>query len=236
LLREITKDVAIGLRDQLREVRHAIRDKRHDRQTSRQNGSAPDIREILGRAASVIDETLTAAESVSRQVLPLPADDGAIRGYRAYFGHEDGERRFRHDFYAAFKVVQRSNSTNPRPFPEARLARVHQAVMNRHGEIVSHLASAAEVELNRGVAAMAAAMLIELLDGERPESFDVAATVCLAAAIATLHPAEVSDRDLIDAAAAAIGARRDRLERAWRSRAPVAELTDVFATLLPLLP
>ncbi|MDH4983997.1 hypothetical protein QEZ47_00175 [Aminobacter anthyllidis] len=258
MLRSLSEDVVVNIKDRLRDVRHLLRASRHDnpggprRPPVAEPFSPPvEIERLLGRAASVVDDTLTVAETVSRTLLPIVrAGDGArLHGFDAYFAtgrtaSVEGERLFRRDLYAAFKASQGQEASNRAPLHEAGFSQAHLAIRKKHGELLAAMHTANPNSRLEAVAALAAATLVELL-ASQPLSGDEAATgsrlvplapMTLAAAIVTLSPSGMSDTDLMEATGLAVDARRERILRALDSTEPVKELGAIFRVLLAHLP
>ncbi len=259
MLRSLSEDVVVNIKDRLRDVRHLLRASRHDnpggprRPPVAEPFSPPvEIERLLGRAASVVDDTLTVAETVSRTLLPIVrAGDGArLHGFDAYFANGrtasvEGERLFRRDLYAAFKASQGQEASNRAPLHEAGFSQAHLAIRKKHGELLAAMQTANPDTRLDAVAAVAAATLVELLVSQ-PLSGDKAADVgsrlvplapmTLAAAIVTLSPSGMSDADLLEAVGMAVDARRERILLALESTEPVKELGAIFRVLLAHLP
>ena len=242
MLRSLSREVAVGLRDQMREVRHLVRANRHDSSRfarGRAGPPAPEIERLMSHAASFIDDTLTMAHTV----LPIGRTDQAkLHGYDAYFAGEEGARAFRHDVYSAFKALMREREPNPRPVHEMRLARAHDAIRKAHPGMISALAAAQGPARLRSVADMAAATAAALIGAH---AFDGASedadlrpivAVVLAIGLATLNHRGVSDRELLDSSAIAADSRHDRIVRAMRGDDPVSDLAAIFEPLLAVLP
>lgn len=255
MLRSLSEDVVVNIKDRLRDVRHFVRSSRHDnpggpRRPQMAEPFAPpaEIERLLGRAASVVDDTLSAAETVSRTLLPIiRAGDGAkLHGFDTYFAtgrSVEGERLFRRDLYAAFKTSPRQDGGNRMPLHEAGFSQAHLAIRKKHGELLTAMHEASAESRLEAVAIVAAATLVELLVSQSGnEATDAAAglvplaPMLLAAAILTLSPSGMSDADLLEAAEMAVDARRERITIALASADPVKELGAIFQVLLAHLP
>lgn len=248
MLRSLSRDVAVGLKDQLREVRHLIRSGRHDRDdpaaAALPRAPTPEIDRLMSRAASVIDDTLTIAETVSQTVLPIAKPRGAkLHGYDAYFSTAEGERAFRHDLYAVFKALDSAGNPNPRPIPETRLAAAHHAIRQVAADAIAGLATDS-AELRLAAISQVAAVTVEQLvkagavaaPADRAPDLRPLATVALAIGLATLNHRDVSDRELLESSALAADMRHDRIATAWAAPDRGGELAKVFQTLLAVLP
>lgn len=257
MLRSLSEDVVVNIKDRLRDVRHLVRASRHDNpggprrpQVAEPFAPPAEIERLLGRAASVVDDTLTVAETVSRSLLPIiRASNGArLHGFDTYFATGrtaavEGERLFRRDLYAALKASPRLSADDRTPLHEAGFSQAHLAIRRNHGELLAAMRTAGPNSRLDAVAAVAAATLVELLASQQPSGDGVTgpdlvplAPVALAAGIATLSPSGMSDVDLLEAAGLAIEARRDRIMRALDGATPVEDLGAIFRVLLAHLP
>lgn len=260
MLRSLSEDVVVNIKDRLRDVRHFIRSSRHDnpgglRRLQPADFPPAEIERLLGRAASVVDDTLTVAETVSLSLLPIvrPDDGARLHGFETYFALDrtaavEGERLFRRDVYAALKAWLRLRTDNPPLIHEASFSQAYQAIRRKHGELLAAMRNAGRADRLDAVAAVTAATLVELLAsqplqlagidetvGAHP-NLQPLAPVALAAGIATLSPSGMNDADLIESAGMAAEARRDRIARALDGADPVRDLTAIFAVLLAHLP
>ncbi|WP_378941792.1 hypothetical protein [Mesorhizobium sp. ANAO-SY3R2] len=262
MLRSLSEEVVVNLKDRLRDVRHFVRASRHDNPGGPRRPAGtepfappPEIERLLGRAASVVDDTLTVAETLSRSLLPIvrPDDGARLHGFDTYFATGstaavEGERLFRRDVYAALKAGMGKRTDNQPPLHEASLAQAHQAIRRKHGTVLGAMREAGPDTRLDAVAEVAAATLVELLASQQFQSgpaedasddypgLQALAPVALAAGIATLSASGLSDADLIESASMAVEARRDRIVRVLHGAEPVKELAAVFRTLLAHLP
>lgn len=255
MLRSLSEDVVVNIKDRLRDVRHLVRSSRHDNpggprrpQMAEPFAPPPEIERLLGRAASVVDDTLTVAETVSRTLLPMVRtnDSARLHGLDSYFASgrsasAEGERLFRRDLYAAFKALPRNDANTP--LHETGFSQAHLAIRKKHGELLTNMREADSDSRLEKVAVVAAATLVELLasqpvpDGaDTPPALVPLAPMVLAAAILTLSPSGMSDADLLEAAGMAVDARRERILRALDGADPVNELGAIFRVLLAHLP
>ncbi|RWE29805.1 MAG: hypothetical protein EOS78_29310 [Mesorhizobium sp.] len=266
MLRQISEDVRVNLKDRLREVRDIIRQSRHDG-----SGDASALREatsylppfpgkgiegLLSHAASAVDEALSIAESFVPHERPIRVDGTTVKGLGTYFpaGDEDqqlnAERLFRRDMYYLTKAVLAGLKIDHARIHEAGFAAAHAAMRKRHGELLAALAAPGAGL--QAIAATCAALLIELLD-QRPIRFGEAAPetnaaggraldisclapVVLACGLATTGRDGAPEPDMLEIAILAADIRRDRIVQACAKASPVDELTPVFATLLAHLP
>lgn len=256
MLRSLSEEVVVNIKDRLRDVRHFVRASRHDNPGGPRRppmaepfAPPPEIERLLGRAASVVDDTLTMAETVSLSLLPIvrPNDGARLHGFDTYFAAgadaSAGERLFRRDLYAALKSWTRERGDALPLLHEASFSQAHLAVRRKHQDVLAAMAAASPENRLDAVAAVAAATLVELLASQpaQPEAGPHAglqplAPVVLAAGIATLSPSGMSDADLFEAAGMAVEARRERIVRALEGAAPVTDLATVFGALLAHLP
>jgi len=254
MLRSLSEDVVVNIKDRLRDMRHLVRSSRHDNpggprrpQMAEPFAPPPEIERLLGRAASVVDDTLTVAETVSRTLLPMvrTSDSARLHGLDSYFASgrsasAEGERLFRRDLYAAFKVLPRNDADTP--LHEAGFSQAHLAIRKKHGALLTAMYMADADGRLETVAAVAAATLVELLASQPLSGDEVApaliplAPMVLAAAILTLSPSGMSDADLLEAAGMAVDARLERILRALDGADPVNELGAIFRVLLAHLP
>ncbi|MBZ9678218.1 hypothetical protein [Mesorhizobium sp. ES1-1] len=178
MLRQISEDVRVNLKDRLREVRDIIRQSRHDG-----TGEASAVREatsllptfpgkgiegLLSHAASAVDEALSIAESFVPHERPIRVDGTTVKGLGTYFpaGNEDrqlsAERLFRRDMYYLTKAVLAGLKIDNARIHEADFAAVHVAMRKRHGGLLATLATP-DAGL-RPIAAACAALLVECLN------------------------------------------------------------------------
>lgn len=184
MLRQISEDVRVNLKDRLREVRDAIRQSRHD-----STGDASILREatshlppfpgkgiegLLGHAASAVDEALSIAESFVPHERPIAVDGTTVKGLGTYFpaGNEDrqlsAERLFRRDMYYLTKAVLGGLKIENARIHEADFAAVHASMRKRHGDLLAPLA-APDPGL-QAISAACSALLVECLN-QRPVRF-----------------------------------------------------------------
>ncbi|BAB50466.1 hypothetical protein B5V01_20870 [Mesorhizobium erdmanii] len=264
MLRQISEDVRVNLKDRLREVRDIIRQSRHDG-----TGDASVLREatshlppfpgkgiegLLSHAASAVDEALSIAESFVPHERPIKVDGTTVKGLGTYFpaGNEDqqlsAERLFRRDMYYLTKAVLAGLKIDNARIHEADFAAAHATMRKRHGDLLAALtAPGAGLQ---AIAATCAALLAELLNqrpvhlgeaapetaGERALDISCLAPVVLACGLATTGRDGAPEPDMLEIAILAADIRHDRIAQACAKASPVEELTPVFATLLAHLP
>ncbi|MBZ9740888.1 MULTISPECIES: hypothetical protein [unclassified Mesorhizobium] len=266
MLRQISEDVRVNLKDRLREVRDIIRQSRHDgaseasllREATSHLPPFPGkgIEGLLSHAASAVDEALSIAESFVPHERPIRVDGTTVKGLGTYFpaGDEEqqlsAERLFRRDMYYLTKAVLAGLKIDNARIHEAGFAAVHAAMRKRRGEMLAAL-TAPDAGL-QAIAATCSALLVECL-GQRPIRFGDAAPdavamgdkalevsclapVVLACGLATTGRDGAPEPDMLEIAILAADIRRDRIVQACAKASPVDELTPVFATLLAHLP
>ncbi|PWJ87165.1 hypothetical protein C8D77_11814 [Mesorhizobium loti] len=265
MLRQISEDVRVNLKDRLREVREIIRQSRHDG-----SGDASVLREatshlppfpgkgiegLLSHAASAVDEALSIAESFVPHERPIKVDGTTVKGLGTYFpvGSEDrqlsAERLFRRDMYYLTKAVLAGLNIDNARIHEADFAAVHATMHKRHGDLLAALAAPGAGL--QAIAASCSALLVECLN-QRPVRFAEAAPetpvggraldisclapLALACGLATTGRDGAPEPDMLEIAILAADIRHDRIVQACAKASPIAELTPVFATLLAHLP
>lgn len=261
MLREISEEVRINLKDRLREMRHAIRRHRHDTGNAsvlppppggRAPFPLPEIDGLVSRAISVFDDAMTMAETLvphdgRGHSKPMPFDTY----FRPAGSLLDGERAFRRDMYHLAKSILARRGAVAEPVQEAGFAAVHAAMLHQHGELLKPLESdATETERTAQAAALCAALLVELLrarpvrprlpqgkvanvlEAETILAVSVLAPMVLTVALTSSGTDTENGSDLLDIAALAVEARLDRIIPACRAADPAAELTPIFAMLI----
>jgi hypothetical protein len=261
MLREISEEVRINLKDRLREMRHAIRRHRHDTGDAsvlppppggRTPFPLPEIDGLVSRAVSVFDDAMTMAETLvphdgRGHSKPMPFDTY----FRPAGSLLDGERAFRRDMYYLAKSMLARRNAVAEPVQEAGFAAVHAAMLRQHGHLFQPLKpDAGETERTARAAALCAALLVELLrarpvrprlpegrianvlEAETVLAVSVLAPMALAVALASSDADAENSSDLLDIAALAVEARLDRIMPACRAADPAAELTPIFAMLI----
>ncbi|MBA3447088.1 MAG: hypothetical protein H0T56_05715 [Pseudaminobacter sp.] len=176
MLRQISEDVRVNLKDRLRDVRHVVRQGRHGRlpgiEASGREAFPPAriIEDLLAHAAGVVEDAMSMAQS-----LALVERFGDRRGAAAkslvfYFGESGrssptGERAFRRDMYSLAKAVAAEKKIADALIYEADFAAVHASIRKRHAGLLAAIQAKAGTEDHvAAVAALCAALLIEFLD------------------------------------------------------------------------
>lgn len=259
MLREISEEVRINLKDRLREVRDAIRRHRHDNAGpglpslpgGRTPFPLPEIEGLIGRAVSAFDDAMSVAETL------VPLDGGHVRprSFAIYFrsGGEtlEGERAFRRDMYYLARSMLARCKAAADPVQEAGFAAVHAAMLRQHGDLLHPAGGeAGDTQFIAGIAQLCAALSVELLrarpvrprlpegstanvlEAENMLAVSILVPLALASALASAGAETEPGADLLDMAAIAVEARLDRIVPACRAADPVAELTPIFAMLI----
>lgn len=265
MLREISEEVRVNLKDRLRDIRHAVRRRRHDSAPAASawnSGREPfPIREIeglLGHAASAFDDAMSAAEGL---VPRERSGEAAAKGFGAYFPAREGgqplagERAFRRDMYHLAKAVLAHKKIDGARVHEASFTAVHAVMRARHGDLLARLGRepgwTAQISLAAG---LSSALLVEFLrhrplrladtasaaarpaDLGRSAEISCLAPIALACGLATLAEDATAQPDLLEIATLATDARLDRIAPACDGAGALNDLTAIFATLLAHLP
>lgn len=208
MLRELSEDVRILVKDRLRDFRSVVRQHRHDHAPAgRKPAPVKDqqfpIREIeglLGHAASAFDDVLTLAESLAPRGDPKRAPVAGPQPLQSYFRSRgesklDGERAFRRDLYRLAKLVLEQKKLHDFRIRESDFAAVHDALERRDAELIMRLhTEQARDERVSLVAALSSSLFVELVrrqpitlivadpDAQESDNFARAVVVnCLAA-------------------------------------------------------
>jgi hypothetical protein len=264
MLRQISEDVRVNLKDRLRDVRHVIRQSRHDHARNAAveaegrlppPSAAKGLEDLLGHAASVVDDAMSLAESLVPHERPASADAASVKSFDHYFRSNgrgfalDGERAFRRDMYYLAKAIATRKTTGAPRIYEASLAAAHAAMRKRHADLIAELDIAAEPDERVAVAAvLSAALLIELVE-HRPIRFGESAQgrnldleirflapLALACGLATIGADDLPAADMLEITMLAADVRHDRVVQAYGKADRLGELTTVFAVLLAHLP
>ncbi|MBJ6718802.1 hypothetical protein I2750_00705 [Bacillus sp. PR5] len=261
MLRILSEEIAVNLKDRLREVRYMIRRNRHEslqvEQSATRPGEIVSPELLLGHAASVMDKALTTAETISISLISsnpnVHNSTPHVKSLSVYFGAgAEGARAFRKDMYYLTKEVLRRHQLQNVLIQEAAFVTVHARMMQKHGSLLKSVFSAEAGDRKIVATAKAvAAMFLELLD-ERPVRFisldghcDPQAprrfeTTCFAAVgvacgLATAKAADLAGVDPLESAILALDVRHDRLMQAAEDR-DEAQLEVLFQTLIAHLP
>jgi hypothetical protein len=177
MLRELSEDVRILVKDRLRDFRSIVRQHRHDHaQGGRQATGAKEqtlaargIEGFLGHAASAFDDMMTLAENLA----PRPGTPGSTgsgpQPLQSYFRAAgdatlDGERAFRRDLYRLAKLALQKNGLHDFRILESDFAAVHETLeKNCAGPIARLHARTEQDERIALVAALSASLFVELV-------------------------------------------------------------------------
>lgn len=263
MLRQISEDVRVNLKDRLRDVRHVIRQSRHDQarnaalESERHpapSSPAKGFEDLIGHAASVVDDAMSLAESLVPHERPASADAATVKGFDRYFPTGgrgpslDGERAFRRDMYYLAKAIAAKGGAGAPRIYEASLAAAHTSMRKRHADLIAELDIVSEPDERIAVvAALSAALLIELVeqnpirfaeDRRRGPDREIRflAPLVLACGLATIGVDDLPAADMLEITILAADVRHERIVQAYGKADPFSELTNVFAVLLAHLP
>lgn len=177
MLRELSEDVRILVKDRLREFRSAVRQHRHDH--AQVGEKAPDLRDqqfpireiegLLGHAASAFDDVMTLAESLApgggRKRSPVAGPQPLQSYFRAQGDSRlDGQRAFRRDLYRLAKLVLEQKKLHDFRIRETDFAAVHDALEERDAELIARLHSEQNSDERVSlVAALSSSLFVELV-------------------------------------------------------------------------
>ena len=218
MLRELSEDVRILVKDRLRDLRSIVRQHRHDhapvggKAAEAKNQPFP-IREIeglLGHAVSAFDDVMTLAETFAPRPGSASASVSGPRPLQSYFrargdSQLDGGRAFRRDLYRLAKLALEQKGLHDFRILESDFAAVHGALEKRDAELIAKLhAETAWDQRVLLVAALSASLFIELVRHEPikmpvpgQETIDIgrtAAVNCLAAIAIACQAARAAGR------------------------------------------
>ncbi|WP_048644756.1 hypothetical protein [Nitratireductor soli] len=251
MLRDASEEAAVHLKDRLRDMRDFLRALRHDQNApARPQGRLSQVEGIIGRAVSVVDDTLTLAESVSHTVLPgrQGSSTFVLRPLIAYFVPDPagGERAFRRHMYRAAKSLAATLEDGDAPvLRETFFTGAHTEIRRRHGHLLLALRDAPRPVARPITASLLAALLQEICrqalseegfeHGRQEPCIRCFAPGLLASALLMLDDG-VDAADLLEIAALGIAARSERMARGLQADRPIADLTAIFESLLTHLP
>ncbi|OQM77290.1 hypothetical protein [Manganibacter manganicus] len=149
MLREISEEVRVNLKDRLRDVRHVVRQHRHDSPAVERSGETArarpffprrEIEGLLGHAISAFDDAMGLAQTL----VPRTHSGNTHRpkGFAAYFPADgqsglDAERAFRRDMYSLTRMMlARRKLVNVRVH-EADFVAIHAAMRRRHQPLLA---------------------------------------------------------------------------------------------------
>jgi hypothetical protein len=250
MIRDISSEIVVSLKDRLRDVRHLIRASRQDSKPVPQD--LPDI--LFDTAARAVDKALTAAETIS---ISLVSQDPAAhsttieaRSLDVYFPADanKGEALFRRDVYYLTKRIFSVLGSRNALIHESTFASVHATMIRRYGAL---LFGAKDGDLN-DISEVCAQLAIELqsqyqsahlpLPGYTRQQPDLDtqylcfSAIALAIGLATYADHEPGDERLVESALLALQARQDKFNQAIDASDRVKALSDLFGFLIPHLP
>lgn len=180
MLRELSEDVRILVKDRLRDFRSIVRQHRHDRtpagpklpEAKEQPFPIREIEGFLGHAVSAFDDVMTLAESLAPRAGLGAAPVSGPQPLQSYFREQgelrlDGERAFRRDLYRLAKLVLERKHLHGFRILESDFAAVHDALERRDADLIARLhAEAGREERISLVAALSSSLLVELVRHE----------------------------------------------------------------------
>ncbi len=248
MLRTLSDEIAVTIRDRLRDMRYVIR---RTRAAARAPESGPPTPEaLLGQAASVVDAALTAAETISLSLVSSePSRHHSaprMRAFGFYFAGGEGARAFHGDMYYFLKEILRRHRIADALIHEAAFAAIHERMARKYRRLLVE-----RTDEEEAATATAAALFLDVM-AERPvrlappddeagqcglleAEITGAAAASLFCALSTVKPAEVAEADPLESILLAIGARYERLAAAAAMR-DAKKLEALFATLVAHLP
>ena len=251
MIRDISNEIVVSLKDRLRDVRHLIRANRQTAQPAPQ--SLPDI--LFGKAARAVDKALTTAETIS---ISLVSHDPAAhtttieaRSLDAYFPTDNsaGEAPFRRDVYYLTKRLLSILGSDNALIHEATFSAVHAKMICHH---TARLRVAMKSRELNDIATISAILTYELLAHYRSEPWGLPAhqatqpdkttvslcfsSIALAIGLATYADHEPGDEKLIESALLALQARQEKFDYTTAAPDRLRALSDLFAFLIPHLP
>ncbi|PQZ50110.1 hypothetical protein CQ052_12545 [Ochrobactrum sp. MYb15] len=261
MLRILSEEIAVNLKDRLREVRCMIRRNRHEslqgEQASSRPGEIVSPELLLGHAASMMDKALTTAETISISLISsnpnVHNSAPHVRSLSVYFGAgAEGARAFRKDMYYLTKEVLRRHQLQNVLIQEAVFVTVHARVMRKHGALLKGVFAAEAgdkkvAETAKAITAMFLELLAEKpvrfisLDGHcDPQALRKFETMCFAAVglacgLATAKAGDLEGVDPLESAILALDARHERLMQAAEDR-DQSQLENLFQTFIAHLP
>lgn len=246
MLRDISNDIVVNLKDRLRDVRHLIRASRQDAAPTPQE--LPEF--VLDKVARVMDKAFTTAETVS---ISLISNDPAAhstaieaRCLGAYFPVEasTGEALFGRDVYYLTKHILTVLGSHNALIHEASFTSVHAAMIRRHAILISAAKKGDPADIARACAVLAMELQMHSQTSPllTPNTFSAAksylcfSAIALAIGLATYADNEPGGEKLVESALLALQARPEKIERARGANDNGRTLTDLFAFLIPHLP
>jgi hypothetical protein len=259
MLREISEDVRVRLKDRLRDLRSMVRERRHDHartvsplaEAKDQPFPVREIEGILGHAVSAFDDVMTLAERLAPSRIPGGSLIFAPRPLQEYFRLQpdaalDGARAFRRDLYRLAKLALQQKNLVDFRISESAFASVHGALEKSDAGSIARLHSEMNDEERLPlVAGLAARLFVELVRhepirlatteqqvAERPAAVvNSLAAIAIACGLATLDLEGAPGRELMEVANLAVDVRGERIGAAL-DMDRFDELTRLFEGLL----
>jgi hypothetical protein len=239
MLREISEDVRVRLKDRLRDLRSMVRERRHDHarvagplaETRDQSFPVREIEGILGHAVSAFDDVMTLAERFAPSRSPGGSMVFAPQPLQEYFRLQpdaglDGARAFRRDLYRLAKLALQQKHLAGFRIRESDFASVHDALEKNDASSIARLHSEMGEERLPLVAGLTARLFVELVrhepirlaattDQQVPERSAAAvnslAAIAIACGLATLDLEGAPGRELMEVATLAVDVRGERI-------------------------
>lgn len=240
MLREISGGISSQARDRLRDLREALQARRREsegRQT-RHGLLPPEIEHIIDHAAGAIDDTMTAARSLSLAVFPELTDARlALLPLERYFAAEDGGRLFRHHIYRAARIAgARSGPAAAGLVRETVLHDAFIAARRQCGRALAALRMPGPAEARATSAAEICAVLMHEIVAPATAAAPGMRVGCYAPGLLASAWASVDGRPYVpqtlELAMLAVGARQERLAAAAAADDPVEALSALFESML----
>ena len=252
MIRDISNEIVVSLKDRLRDVRHLIRANRQAAQPAPQ--TLPDI--LFGKAARAVDKALTTAETIS---ISLVSHDPAAhtttieaRSLDAYFptDNSDGEALFRRDVYYLTKRLLSILGSDNALIHEATFSAVHAKMICRHAARLRAAMKEPRAERYRNSlrnpCVRTAIATTDPNRGHCPRTTQRNRTrrtvslcfssIALAIGLATYADHEPGEEKLVESALLALQARQEKFDYAIAAPDRIRALSDLFAFLIPHLP